>query len=367
MCPKNVGIAGIFMLVSKEKAKSRPLVIRNSTAEFLTFACQSKGGGVEVRVQDGTVWLSQKGMGLLFDTTPENVLVHLKNIFKDGELEEGSVAKIYLATAVDGKNYNIKHYNLDAIIAVGYRVNSKRATMFRQWATAVLRDFTLRGYLVDRKRMENGAFLDDDYFEHLLAEIREIRLSERRFYQKITDIYSTALDYNPEAAITQKFFAKVQNKLHWAIHGHTAAELIHGRADHTKPNMGLTSWENAPDGKIVKPDVGVAKNYLSAEELESLTLIVNGYLDFAEEYAKQRTPLTMADWAKHLDYALQMNGKKILQDAGKISAALAKEKAENEFELFRPIQDRLFQSDFDKQLLALETEVKVKPKGGIPV
>lgn len=350
--------------MGKEKAKKGQLVIRNSTAEFLVFAYQSKGDGVEVRVQDGMVWLSQKSMGLLFDTTPENILVHLKNIFKEGELNEDSVTKIYLATATDGKNYNIKHYNLDAIIAVGYRVNSKLATAFRQWATTVLRDFTLRGYLVDRKRMENGAFLDEDYFEHLLAEIREIRLSERRFYQKITDIYSTAMDYSPQAAITQEFFAKVQNKLHWAIHGHTAAELIYDRADHTKPHMGLTTWEKAPNGKIVKPDVGVAKNYLLEEELESLSRIVSGYLDFAEEYAKQRIPLTMADWAKHLDYALQMNGKKILQNAGKISAALAKKKAEKEFDLFRPIQDRHFISDFDKQILALEADAQVKPKSG---
>jgi hypothetical protein len=358
---KNVAIARENSM-GKNKNENKPLVIRNSTAEFLTFAYQSKGDGVEVRVQDGTIWLSQKKMGRLFDTTPENILVHLKNIFKDGELNEDSVAKFYLATAADGKNYNIKHYNLDAIIAVGYRVNSQKATAFRQWATAVLRNYTLRGYLIDRKRMENGTFFDEDYFEHLLAEIREIRLSERRFYQKITDIYSTAMDYNPNAAITQEFFAKVQNKLHWAICGHTAAELIHNRADHTKANMGLTTWEKAPVGKIVKPDVTVAKNYLSKSELESLTLIINGYLDFAEEYAKQRIPLTMADWAKHLDYALQMNGKKILQDAGKISVALAKEKAENEFELFRPIQDRLFASDFDKQMLALKTSAKETPK-----
>ena len=345
----------------KEGTQNKQLIIRNSTAEFLTFAYQAKGDGVQVRVQDGTIWLSQALIAELFQTTKQNVGGHIKNILGDGELED-SVVKDFFTTASDGKDYNVLHYNLDMIIAVGYRVNSKRATAFRQWATAVLRDFTLRGYLIDRKRMENGTFLDDDYFEHLLAEIREIRMSERRFYQKITDIYSTALDYDPKALITQKFFAKVQNKLHWAIHGHTAAELIYDRADHTKPNMGLTTWENAPTGKIVKPDVSIAKNYLSEAELESLSLIVSGYLDFAEEYAKQRIPLTMSDWAKHLDYALQMNRKRILQDAGKISATLAKEKAENEFELFRPIQDRLFQSDFDKQMLALEAEAKEKPK-----
>ena len=282
--------------------------------------------------------------------------MHLKNIFKADELKESSVTKDFLATASDGKNYRTKHYNLDAIIAVGYRVNSQRATVFRQWATTVLRDFTLRGYVLDRKRMENGAFLDDDYFERLLEEIREIRLSERRFYQKITDIYSTAMDYTGDSAVTKQFFAKVQNKLHWAIHGQTAAELIYKRANHTKEHMGLTSWEKAPHGKILKSDVAIAKNYLTEEELQSLGRIVNGYLDFAEEYARAKIPLAMTDWAKHLDLILQANGKELLHDAGKISAALAKQHAENEFELFRPVQDRLFKSDFDRHLEALEDE-----------
>ena len=330
--------------------------IRNSTAEFLTFAYQSKGDGVEVRVQNGTIWLSQKNMGLLFDTSSDNIGLHLKNVFNDNELSEFSVTEIFSATASDGKNYQIKHYNLDAIIAVGYRVNSRRATAFRQWATAVLRDFTLRGYIIDRKRMENGAFLDDDYFERLLEEIREIRLSERRFYQKITDIYATAMDYHSEAPTTRAFFAKVQNKMHYAVHQHTAAELIYTRADHKKENMGLTSWEKSPNGKIVKSDVTIAKNYLTESELASLGRIVNGYLDFAEEYAKRRVPLTMADWAKHLDLILQANGKDLLQNAGKITAALAKQHAENEFEKYRPIQDRLFESDFDKALKMLEKQ-----------
>ena len=238
---------------------NKTLQIRNSTAEFLIFTKQAGENGVEVRVQDGTIWLSQKLMAALFECTPENIIIHLKNIFLNGELDEDSVTKDFLVTASDGKNYRTKHYNLDAIIAVGYRINSKRATAFRQWATAVLRDFALRGYVIDRKRMENGAFLDEDYFEHLLAEIREIRLSERRFYQKITDIYATAMDYNKNSPITKDFFAKVQNKMHYAVHGNTAAEVIHKRANAKKEHMGLTTWEKSLDEKIVKTDVSVAK------------------------------------------------------------------------------------------------------------
>lgn len=321
--------------------------IRNSTAEFLTFAYQTGGDGVEVRVQGGTIWLSQKNIGQLFATTPENVLMHLKNIFASNELAQDSVAKVFLATAADGKNYRIKHYNLDAVIAVGYRVNSKRATAFRQWATGVLRDYTLRGYVMDRKRMENGAFLDEDYFERLLEEIREIRLSERRFYQKIADIYSTAMDYDRDAPITQAFFAKVQNKMHYAVHGHTAAELIVQRADHTKERMGLTSWAKAPGGKILKSDTVVAKNYLTEAELADLGRIVSAYLDLAESRAKRRVPMTMEDWATRLDIFLSADERNVLQDAGRISATIAKAHAESEFEKYRVIQDKLFQSDFD--------------------
>ena len=338
-------------------SKKKPLQIRNSTAEFLTFAYQSKGDGVEVRVQDGTIWLSQKNIGLLFDTSTDNIGLHLKNIYAEGELNEVSTTEDFSVVQQEGNREvcrTIKHYNLDLIIAVGYRVNSKRATAFRQWATAILRDFTLRGYIIDRKRMENGAFFDDDYFERLLEEIREIRLSERRFYQKITDIYSTAMDYNPESSTTKEFFAKIQNKMHYAVHKHTAAELIYTRADHNKENMGLTSWEKSPSGKIIKTDVTIAKNYLSETELESLGRIVNGYLDFAEEYAKRHIPLSMSDWAKHLDLILQANGRDLLQNAGKITAALAKQYAESEFEKYRPIQDRLFESDFDKEIKRIE-------------
>ncbi len=330
-----------------KKISPNSLRIRNSTAEFLTFAYQTGGDGVQVRVQDGTIWLSQKGMGELFMSSSDNIGLHLKNIFKDGELDASAVTEEFSVTASDGKNYTVKHYNLDAIIAVGYRVNSMRATAFRQWATGVLRDYTLRGYVLDRKRMENGAFLDDDYFERLLEEIREIRLSERRFYQKITDIYATAMDYDKDAPITQEFFAKVQNKMHYAVHGHTAAELIFRRADHTKERMGLTTWAKAPDGKILKSDVVVAKNYLTASELEDLGRIVSAYLDLAEGRAKRRIPMTMEDWAKRLDIFLSADERQLLQDAGRISAEIAKEHAESEFEKYRVVQDRLFKSDFD--------------------
>jgi len=336
----------------------KTLQIRNSTAEFLIFSKQVGENGIEVRVQDGTIWLSQKLMAALFDCTPENITMHLKNIFAESELDEISVAKDFLVTAVDGKNYRTKHYNLDAIIAVGYRINSKRATAFRQWATAILRDYALRGYVIDRKRMENGAFLDEDYFEHLLAEIREIRLSERRFYQKITDIYATAMDYNKNAPLTKEFFAKVQNKLHYAIHGHTAAEVIYERADAAKEHMGLTTWEKSPHGKVIKPDVSVAKNYLTEAELESLGRIVNAYLDLAEDRAKKHIPMTMEDWAKRLDRFLEADDRSILQDSGKISAQIAKEFAESEFEKYRIVQDRLFESDFDKEVKKIKGKRK---------
>ncbi|HRK35374.1 MAG TPA: virulence RhuM family protein [Candidatus Hydrogenedentes bacterium] len=330
-----------------KKKSPNSVRMRNRTAEFLTFAYQTGGDGVEVRVQDGTIWLSQKNIGELFLTSSDNVGLHLKNIFKEGELRAASVTEEFSVTAADGKNYTVKHYNLDAIIAVGYRVNSKRATAFRQWATGVLRDYTLRGYLVDRKRMENGAFLGEDYFERLLEEIREIRLSERRFYQKIADIYATAMDYDRDAGITQAFFAKVQNKMHYAVHGNTAAELIVRRADHAKERMGLTTWAKAPGGKILKSDVVVAKNYLTEEELADLGRIVNAYLDLAESRAKRRVPMTMEDWVKRLDIFLSADERQVLRDAGSISAEIAREHAESEFEKYRVIQDKLFQSDFD--------------------
>ena len=312
---------------------------------------------IDVRFVDETVWLSQQQMADLFQSSRTNIIEHIQHIYEEGELDEISTCRKFRQVRTEGSRQvsrEIPYYNLDMIIAVGYRVNSKRATEFRQWATAILRDYAIRGYVIDRKRMENGTFLNEDYFEHLLAEIREIRLSERRFYQKITDIYATSLDYNPDAPTTVEFFAKVQNKLHYAVHGHTAAELIVERADAQKEHMGLTSWENAPDGKIVKTDVSIAKNYLTERELEDLGRIVNAYLDLAERRAKRRIPMTMADWARHLDRILIADDMEILQDAGKISAEIAREYAENEFEKYRVIQDRLFKSDFDRQMELFE-------------
>ena len=336
---------------------NKKLRIRNSTAEFLTFASQNEGNSIEVRFEENMLWLTQQLIAELFGTTKQNVSLHIQNIIADGELAADATVKDFLTVRQEGDRQvsrTLEYYNLDMIIAVGYRVNSKRATEFRQWATAILRDYAIRGYVIDRKRMENGTFLKEDYFEHLLAEIREIRLSERRFYQKITDIYATSLDYNPDAPTTVEFFAKVQNKLHYAVHGHTAAELIVERADAQKEHMGLTSWENAPDGKIVKTDVSIAKNYLTERELEDLGRIVNAYLDLAERRAKRRIPMTMADWARHLDRILIADDMEILRDAGKISAEIAREYAENEFEKYRVIQDRLFKSDFDRQMELFE-------------
>ena len=322
--------------------------IRNSTAEFLTFVATGKEDGIQVLYKNETIWATQKAMATLFDCTTDNIGLHLKNIFKSGELIEDSVTEKISATAADGKNYLTKFYNLDAIISVGYRVNSIRATQFRQWCTSVIRQFAIRGYVIDKKRMENGSFIGEDYFEHLLAEIREIRLSERRFYQKLTDIYATAIDYNKDAPTTRLFFKKVQNKMHYAVHGHTAAELIVERANAEKEHMGLTSWENAPDGKIVKTDVCIAKNYLKGNELEDMGRLVNSVLDMAERMAKRHIPMTMEDWAKRIDIILEAGGDAILQDAGKITAEYAKVFAESEFEKYRVIQDRIFRSDFDR-------------------
>jgi len=341
-------------------SKNKNLQIRNGTAEFLIFSYQTGGDGVEVRVEKGTIWLSQKLIGQLFDTSVDNVGLHIKNIYTEGELDEMATTEDFSVVQKEG-NRNIKraikHHNLDAIIAVGYRVNSKRATTFRQWATTVLRDFALRGYLIDKKRMENGTFLDDDYFERLLEEIREIRLSERRFHQKITDIYSTAFDYNKKSPITKEFFAKVQNKLHYAVHGQTAPELIYDRADAEREHMGLTTWGKSPDGKILKSDVTIAKNYLTEAELKDLGLLVSAYLDLAERRARQRLPMTMEDWAGHLDLILQADGNDLLQNAGKISAEIAKDHAEGEYEKYRIVQDSLFESDFDRQMQLFEDEI----------
>ena len=324
--------------------------IRISTAEFLIFQAEGKEQGIEVYYKDKTVWCTQKAMGMLFDCSTDNVGLHLKNIFASGELVKESVTEKISATASDGKNYMTQFYNLDAVISVGYRVNSIRATQFRQWATSVLREYAIRGYVLDRKRMENGTFLDEDYFEHLLAEIREIRLSERRFYQKLTDIYATSMDYNKDAPTTRLFFKRIQNKMHYAVHGRTAAELIMDRADADKEHMGLTSWENAPDGKIVKTDVSIAKNYLKQMELEDMGRIVTAVLEFAESRAKRHVPMTMEDWAKRIDAYLSSDERPLLDNAGSVSHEEAVLHAETEFEKYRIVQDRLFQSDFDKYL-----------------
>ena len=331
----------------KENNKKR-LQIRNSTAEFLIFQLQDKEEGVEIIYKDETLWVSQKAMATLFDCSTDNISLHLRNIYAQEEINPDTTTEDFSVVVSNGKTYNVKHYNLDAVISVGYRVNSVRATQFRQWCTAVLRQFAIRGYVIDKKRMENGTFLSEDYFEHLLSEIREIRLSERRFYQKITDIYATSVDYNKDAPTTRAFFAKVQNKMHYAVHGHTAAELIIERADSEKEHMGLTTWEKSPNGKIVKADVSIAKNYLKEDELDEMGHLVNAFLDLAENRAKRHIPMTMEDWAKHIDRFLNMEDREILHDNGHASAEEAKEYAESEFEKYRIVQDRLFQSDFDR-------------------
>ena len=306
--------------------------------------------------KDENIWATQKAISTLFNCDRSVVTKHLGNIFESGELNEERVCAKFAHTAEDGKTYNTKFYSLDAIIAVGYRVNSIRATQFRQWATSVLRQYAIRGYVVDKKRMENGTFLGEDYFEHLLAEIREIRLSERRFYQKLTDIYATSMDYNKDAPTTRMFFKRIQNKMHYAVHGRTAAELIVERADADKEHMGLTTWENAPDGKIVKTDVVIAKNYLKEMELEDMGRIVTAVLEFAESRAKRHIPMTMEDWAKRIDAYLSSDERPLLDNAGSVSHEEAVLHAETEFERYRIVQDRLFQSDFDKFLGALPLE-----------
>ena len=340
----------------------KKLEIRNSTAEFLIFQIEGKEDGVQVVYRDESIWCTQKAMAQLFDVGVPAISKHLNNIFSEGELKQDATVSKMEIVQIEGDREikrQLDFYNLDAIISVGYRVNSTRATQFRQWCTFVLRQFAIRGYVIDKKRMENGSFIGEDYFEHLLAEIREIRLSERRFYQKLTDIYSTAIDYNRDAPTTRLFFKKVQNKMHYAVHGHTAAELIVERADADKEHMGLTTWENAPHGKIVKPDVSIAKNYLKENELEDMGRLVNAVLDMAERMAKRHIPMTMEEWAKRIDIILEATGDVVLTDAGKVTAEFAKSFAEAEFEKYRIIQDRLFQSDFDRfndNLLSSDTE-----------
>lgn len=333
-----------------KKVEKKDISIRSSAAEYLTFvaATGDDKNSVEVRYEDENIWITQKMLAVLYEVDVRTINYHIKKIFEDSELTEDSVIRKFRITAEDGKSYDTMHYNLQMIIAVGFKVNSERAVQFRKWVNQIAKDYTIQGWVLDSDRLKNGgSILTKDYFKRLLEEIREIRISERQFYQKITDLYATAIDYDKTAKTTKDFFAKVQNKLHWAIHKHTAAELIYERADSTKENMGLTTWEGSPDAKIRKSDVSIAKNYLSKDELRALELIVSGYLDFAEMQANRNIPMTMEDWAKHLDRILMANEQEILTNAGKISMEVAKEHAETEWEKYRIIQDRIYQSDFD--------------------
>ena len=339
---------------------AKDIQVRNSVSDFLIFTKQTGGDGIQVRLHDENIWLTQKSMAQLFDCSIDNIALHLKNIFQTGELDEMATTEDSSVVQKEGErnvSRNMKFYNLDAVISVGYRINSVRATQFRKWATDVLKQFTIKGYVLDKTRLENGQIFDENYFDYLLDEIREIRASERRFYQKITDIYATASDYSPNSIISKTFFATVQNKLHYAIHGSTAAEVIYTRADYQKKNMGLTSWKNSPKGKILKSDVSIAKNYLSETELQDLNQFVSMYLDYAERQAKKKIPMTMEDWAKKLDVFLEFNEEAILTDKGKVSTAIAKSFAESEFEKYRIIQDKTFVSDFDKYLAELENTI----------
>jgi hypothetical protein len=325
----------------------KDLIIRSTSTEFLIFDKQMHKNGIEVRFEKGDLWLTQKAISELYDIDRTVVTKHLKNIFDDYELDKETVCAIFAHTAKDKKTYQTNYYNLDAVISVGYRANSDRAIQFRRWATNVLKEFSKKGYIIDKKRMENGTFFDEDYFETLLAEIREIRLSERRFYQKITDIYATSMDYDRKSPITVKFFKKVQNKMHYAVSHQTDAEIIYNRADSEKEHMNLTSWKNSPNGKILETDVVIAKNYLTKEELEGLELIVSSFLDLAESRAKRNIPMSMEDWSKLLDKYLLLDDRDILKDAGKISHEIACDKALTEFEKYRIKQDKLYKSDFD--------------------
>ena len=336
---------------------NKNLYIRSSSAEFLIFEQQKEEKGIEVRFEDGDLWLTQKAMAKLYDCSSDNVGLHLKNIYTDLELDRDSTTEEFSVVQKEGNREvkrKVKYYNLDAIISVGYRVNTDRAIQFRRWATNILKEFSKKGYIIDKKRMENGTFFDEDYFESLLAEIREIRLSERRFYQKITDIYATSIDYDSKSPTTIKFFKKVQNKMHYAVTHQTASEILYNRADHTKEHMNLTNWKNSPNGKILETDVVIAKNYLKKEELEQLELIVSAFLDLAEARAKRNIPMTMEDWANRIDKYLLSDDRDVLKDAGKISHEIAKEKAISEFEKYRVIQDKSYKSDFDKLMESSE-------------
>ncbi len=341
-------------------------LVRSSAAEYLTFVAATGSGGVEAIYADESIWLTQKMMGQLYDVETHTINYHLKKVFLDSELQEEAVIRKFRITAADGKNYDTQHYKLPAIIAVGYKVNSERAVQFRKWATGIIEEYTIKAYVMDDERIKSGgSILTEKYFEEQLQRVREIRLSERKFYQKITDIYATAIDYDITAQATKRFFATVQNKLHWAIHGQTAAEVIYHRADAAKENMGLTTWKDAPRGKIQKFDVVVAKNYLSEAEMAQLSRLVNAYLDVAEDMALRKMPMTMQDWETRLNRFIEATDRSILQDAGKVTAEIAKAHAESEFEKYRIVQDRLFESDFDRMVKQLEQAGKT-PEGGAP-
>lgn len=340
------------------KKSNKEVTIRSSAAEYLTFVASSGVGGVEAIYADENIWLTQKMMGVLFDVETHTINYHLKKVFSDKEIDENSVIRNFRITANDGKTYDTKHYDLSAIFAVGFKVNSERAVQFRKWINEIAKEFTIKGWVMDIERLKNGHFLSDKYFDEQLARIREIRMSERKFYQKITDIYATAMDYDKNANTTKRFYSTVQNKLHWAIHNHTAAELIIKRADHKKENMGLTSWQEAPNGKIKTTDVVIAKNYLNENELKQLERIVTMYLDYAEDMTIRKIPMTMQDWENRLNAFLQFNEREILDDNSKMTAEIAKTFALTEFEKYRVIQDRLYESDFDRMLKMLEKKTK---------
>lgn len=344
--------------------KTEVSIVRSSAAEYLTFIAASGQGGVEAVYADESIWLTQKMMGVLYDVNVRTVNEHLKKIFADSELQVDSVIRKFRITAADGKSYNTLHYKLPAIIAVGYKVNSERAVQFRKWATGIIEEFTIKAYVMDDERIKSGgSVLTEQYFEEQLQRIREIRLSERKFYQKITDIYATSIDYDITALATKRFFATVQNKLHWAIHGQTAAEIVYHRADADKANMGLSTWKDAPAGKIQKFDVVVAKNYLTEHEMAQLSRLVNAYLDVAEDMAQRKIPMTMQDWETRLNRFIEATDRKVLQDAGKVTAEIAKAHAESEFEKYRIVQDRLFESDFDRLVKQIESEHKSDKEG----
>lgn len=343
------------------KKENNEITIRSSAAEYLTYVASvgEESTSVEMRYEDENIWLTQKMMAVLYDVEIPTINYHIKKILTDSELEESSVIRKFLITAADGKTYNTNHYSLEMIIAVGFKVNSERAVQFRKWVNNIAKEYTIKGWIMDVERLKKGTYLTEKYFDEQLERIREIRASERKFYQKITDLYATAIDYDKNSAATKRFYATVQNKMHYAIHGHTAAELIVERADHKKEHMGLTTWADAPDGKIKKSDVTVAKNYLSEEEMRQLNRMVSAYLDFAESMTLRHIPLTMQDWESRLNRFIEMFEFGILQDAGKVSAEIAKLHAETEFEKYRIIQDRLFMSDFDRYMIELEEQSKV--------